>query len=110
MKFPDFIMALPALDIPFPEDAVSAWAIRSDKGLVVYFAIHKDIDLPEHKHGAQWGSMFHGEMELTVAGAPRVCRPGDCWDIPADTLHSAKLMAGSRLMDVCEEPDRYPLR
>jgi len=110
MQFPAFIMALPALDVPFPEDVVSTRAIRSDSGLVVYFTVHRDLELPEHSHGAQWGSLFHGEMELTVAGETRTCRPGDCWNIPAGTLHSARLKAGSLVMDVFEEPDRYRLK
>ena len=51
-----------------------------------------------------------GEIELTIAGETRTCRPGDTWDIPTGTLHAAKLKAGARLMDVFEEPDRYPLK
>ena len=75
MTYPDFILALPALDVPFPEDLVTTHAIRSDRGLVVYFSVHKDMEVPEHSHGAQWGSLFHGEIELTVAGETRTCRP-----------------------------------
>lgn len=110
MEFPEFIRRLPALEVPFPEDAVSTNAVRSDNGLVLYFTVHKDLDVPEHSHGPQWGSLFHGTIELTVNGETRICKPGDCWDIPAGAPHSAKLKAGSRLMDVFAEPDRYRLR
>ncbi len=110
MEFPQFMQALPGLDVPFPENAVKTHAVRSDAGLVVYFTALKDVEVPEHSHGHQWGAIFAGEIELTMDGETRVCRPGDTWDIPAGTLHSAKLKAGSRLMDVFEEPDRYPLK
>lgn len=110
MKFPSFIQALPSLDVPFSEDVVKTNAVRSDDALVVYFTVHKDVELPEHSHGAQWGHIFHGSMELTVDGVTRTCLPGDSWDIAAGVPHAAKIKAGSLLMDVFEEPDRYALR
>ena len=110
MPFPSFINDLPSLDVPFPSDVVQTSAVRSDEALVVYFTILKDVELPEHSHGPQWGAIFEGEIELTIGGETRTYRPGDTWDIPAGTLHSGKLKAGSLLMDVFEEADRYPLK
>ncbi len=110
MSYPDFMTALPSLDVPFPDDIVRTNAVRSDDALVVYFTILKDFDLPEHSHGPQWGTIFKGEIEITIDGDTKVYRPGDAWDIPAGTPHSARLKAGSLLMDVFDEPDRYPLR
>ena len=110
MDFPGFMTGLPGIDAPFPEDAVTTNVVRSDSGLVVFFTVHKDFEVPEHSHGPQWGALFAGNIELTVDGVTRRCKPGDTWDIPAATLHSARLCAGSRLMDVFAEPDRYPLK
>jgi len=110
MQYPSFIQNLPSLDIPLPGDIVSTSAVRSGDALVVFFTIHKDFDLPEHFHGAQWGHLIHGSVELTIGGETRSYKPGDSWDIPAGTPHSARLKAGSLLMDVFEEPDRYPDR
>ncbi|MGD9295360.1 MAG: cupin domain-containing protein [Roseobacter sp.] len=110
MEYPSFMRGLPSLEVPFPDDVVTTSAVRSDNALVVYFAVHKDVELPEHSHGAQWGHIFHGSMELTVDGVSRTCLPGDSWDIPAGVPHAAKIAAGSLLMDVFAEPDRYPLR
>lgn len=110
MDYPEFMAGFPGLATPFPEDSVSTNAIRSDAGLVVFFTVHRDLEVPEHSHGPQWGALFAGRIELTVDGVTRNCRPGDVWDIPAGALHSARLHAGSRLMDVFAEPDRYPLR
>ena len=110
MDYPKFMIGFPGLVTPFPEDTVSLHAIRSDAGLVVFFTVHKDLDVPEHKHGPQWGALFAGRIQLTIGGVTRDYKPGDHWDIPAGTLHSARLYAGSRLMDVFAEPDRYPIR
>jgi quercetin dioxygenase-like cupin family protein len=110
MEYPAFMRGLPGIDTPFPEDAVTTNVVRSDAGLVVFFTVHKDLDVPEHSHGPQWGALFSGRVELTVEGMTRQCKPGDIWDIPAGTLHSARLFAGSRLMDIFAEPDRYPLK
>ncbi|MEL6206877.1 MAG: cupin domain-containing protein [Pseudomonadota bacterium] len=110
MEYPPFIRDLPSLDLPFSDDVVTTSVTRTDSALVVFFTFHQDVDLPEHSHGAQWGTLVDGEIALTVAGATRICRPGDSWDIPAGTPHAAKIKAGTRAIDVFEEPDRYPLR
>ena len=110
MDYPAFMQDFPALDVPYDDEDLSTRVVRSDQGLVVYFTVHNDVVIPEHSHGPQWGALFHGTIELTVGGQTRHCVPGDTWDIPAGVPHSAILKAGSRLMDVFAEPDRYPLR
>lgn len=110
MNYPSFIENQPSLDLPFPEDVVTSSAIKSDTALVVMFQFHKDFDLPEHHHGAQWGTLVHGEVEMTVGGKTWLCKPGDTWDIPAGTPHSGRIKAGSLIIDVFEETDRYPLK
>jgi quercetin dioxygenase-like cupin family protein len=110
MDYPDFMRGFPSLDIPYPEEVVSTNVIRSDAGLVVFFTVHQDVEIPEHSHGHQWGALFAGQIKLTVDGQTRNCNAGDTWDIPAGTLHSATLFAGSRLMDVFAEPNRYPIK
>ncbi|MEM9971544.1 MAG: cupin domain-containing protein [Pseudomonadota bacterium] len=110
MEFPEFMQSLPGLDVPFPPDAVRMHAVRSEEALVVYFTVLADLDVPEHSHGPQWGAIFEGEVELTIAGATKIYRPGDTWDIPDGAPHAARIKAGSRLMDVFSEPDRYALK
>ena len=110
MQYPRFMKAFPLLDIPFPPEVVEAHAIRSDTGLAVYFDVHQDTEIKPHSHKGQWGILFDGEIILTVDGKTRTCRPGDTWDIPSGAVHSAILKAGAKLMDVFEEPDRYPLK
>lgn len=110
MQFPDFIMNLPALDIPFPEEAVSSRAMRCDGGLTVYFSFHQEVTLPPHSHGAQWGTVLEGQVDLTIDGRTREMKPGDIYDIPAGVVHAVRVAKGSKVIDVFEEPDRYPLR
>ena len=110
MPFPDFIMSLPALALPFPEEIVQSRAIRSDQVLCVFFTFLQDMELPPHAHGAQWGSVVEGEIEFTIGGETRIYGPGDSYSIPAGVEHGAMIKAGTRVIDVFAEPDRYPIR
>ena len=110
MPFPAFMQTFPGLDVPFPEDVVQISAIRSDAGLVAFFTFHKDMTLPTHSHGAQWGSVIEGEIVFTIGGETRTYRPGDSYSIPAGVEHGALIRAGTRVIDVFEEPDRYRLK
>lgn len=110
MPFPDFFRAFPALDVPFPDDVVGTQAIRSEAGLVVFFTFHQDLVLQMHAHGAQWGSVIEGEITFTIGDDTRVYRPGDSYSIPAGVQHGARIKAGTRVLDVFEEANRYPLR
>lgn len=110
MPFPDFIRAFPGLDVPFPEDVVETAAVRSDSGLVAFFTFLRDMELPAHAHGAQWGTVIEGEIVFTIGGETRTCRPGDSYAIPAGVEHAAVIRAGTRVVDVFEEPDRYALK
>jgi quercetin dioxygenase-like cupin family protein len=110
MPYPDFIDALPSIDVPFPDDAVRTSVVRSDDGLVVFFTFLKDMKLPMHAHGAQWGTVIEGEIEFTIGGETRTYRPGDSYTIPAGVQHGAMIKAGTRVIDVFEEADRYPIK
>lgn len=110
MEYPDFIKSFPSLDVPFPEDVVVTRAIRSDRGLVVFFEFLKDMELPAHSHGPQWGTVLSGQIEFTIGGKTQTYGPGESYDIPAGVVHSAKIPAGLKAIDVFAEPDRYPLK
>ena len=111
MPLPAFIEALPAPVLPFPEDEVRARAMRSDRGLVVFFTFLRDFDLPPHAHGPQWGTVLEGPgIEFTIGGVTRRYLPGESYDIPDGVVHSARIPAGTVVLDVFAEPDRYPLK
>jgi quercetin dioxygenase-like cupin family protein len=110
MPFPAFISALPGIAVPFPTDVVQTAAVRSDGALVVFFTFVKDMTLPMHSHGAQWGTLVEGEIIFTIGGETRTYGPGDSYSIPAGVEHGAIIRAGTRVIDVFEEADRYPLK
>ncbi|MBL4807877.1 MAG: cupin domain-containing protein [Rhodobacteraceae bacterium] len=110
MDLPDFLTNLPGIDVPFPSDVVRTSAIQSDKGLMVIFEILKDFDLPPHAHQGQWGTVLVGEMALTIGDETRTYTPGMSYNIPAGVVHSAKVKAGTKVIDIFEEPDRYALK
>ncbi len=110
MPYPAFIAAFPALDLPLPETAVKAHAIRSDQGLVVFFEFLEDVTLPPHSYLAQWGILVSGEVSITIDGVRTTYRPGEAWDLASGVVHAVEIKAGSRAIDVFEEPDRYPLK
>ncbi|WP_166415577.1 cupin domain-containing protein [Cochlodiniinecator piscidefendens] len=110
MQLPKFIQDFSSIEIPFPDDVVSTNVVRSDQGLVVFFTFHKDMHLPPHSHKAQWGSVINGEIEFTIGDETRIYRPGDSYSIPEGVVHSANIKAGSVVIDVFEEADRYPIR
>lgn len=110
VNLPLFFDAMPAPDVPFPEDVVTTHAVASDAGLVAFFRFHKDMDLPPHAHGPQLGTVIAGEIVFTISGEARTYRPGDSHDIPAGVEHSARIRAGTIAVDVFAEADRYPLK
>ena len=110
MPLPDFIRAFPAIDLPFPDDVVRTNVLRSDAGLAVFFTFLKDVDLPAHAHKGQWGTVLEGSIELTMDGRTRSYHPGESYSIPSGTQHAVRIPAGTVVLDIFEEPDRYKLR
>ena len=96
--------------MPFPDDVVQTAAIKSDSGLVVFFTFHRDMDLPLHAHGAQWGTVVEGEIESIIGNETKIYGRGDRYFIPAGVRHGARIKAGTRVIDTFEEADRYGFR
>lgn len=103
--YPEIIRTLPEADIPF--DGVRGWLSQSDDHQLVFFEIEPIGEVPEHKHGDQWGVVFEGEMELTMNGETRTCRKGDSYFIPAGVLHKATFREKTFLMDFFADRERY---
>lgn len=108
MEFPEMITSLPLADLPFP--GVDGHMLRSADGLVVFFHFRVETTVPPHTHGAQWGTVVDGMLELTIGGAPHTYQPGDSYTIRAGEVHSARIPAGTKLVEFFEEPDRYRTR
>jgi len=105
MNYPELIQSLPDADIPFK--GVKGKLLQGENQQAVFFEIDPIGDVAEHKHGAQWGVVFEGEMELTIGGETKTYRKGDQYYIPAGVLHSAVFKTKTFLMDIFEDKNRY---
>ena len=109
MILPDFIRAVPAGRAGGPRERVGSHAMWCAQVLAIFFSFHEAVSLPPHSHGAQWGTVLDGEIVLTRNGDTEVFGPGQSYAIGAGVVHSARVAAGSVVLDIFEEADRYPL-
>ena len=103
--FPEPIRNLPEADIPL--EGVKAYLSQSDTHQIIFMQFEKDVDLPEHSHAAQIGTVLEGKIDLTIAGNKGTYTKGDRYYIPEGVLHSGKIYAGYADMTFFDEPDRY---
>jgi quercetin dioxygenase-like cupin family protein len=103
--FPEIVTNLPRADIP--GERVRAYLLQGERKQVLFVAYDDDLEAPEESHAAQWVIVLEGEVELTMAGEKAVYRRGDTYFVPAGAPHAARVRAGSRLLDVFDEADRY---
>jgi quercetin dioxygenase-like cupin family protein len=103
--YPEEITRLPEADIPF--EGVRGWLSQSADHQIVFFEIEAIGEVAEHKHGAQWGTVFEGEMELSIGGVRKIYRKGDSYFIPSGVLHSAMFREKTYLMDYFADSNRY---
>lgn len=103
--YADFIKALPQADIPMKGPL--AYLLSGGPCQVVFYDLPAGAKVPPHSHGAQWGIIVDGEIELTIGGETRTYRQGDAYFIGAGVAHSAELKAACRAIDVFAEPERY---
>jgi quercetin dioxygenase-like cupin family protein len=102
--FPPFIKALPVPDSPVKMDAR---IVPSEHVLTMFYEIADAVEVPAHRHGAQWGVVLAGSMELEIEGEPRMYRQGDTYFVPSGALHVARISAGYKGIDVFADADRY---
>jgi quercetin dioxygenase-like cupin family protein len=105
---PDWIENLPEADTPFA--GLKGPMLSGPHGQVVFFGAAEEVEVSPHSHGAQWGIVVTGRLHLTVNGEAATYEPGETYDIAAGAEHSARLEAGTRVIDVFQEPDRYRAR
>ena len=106
--YPEMIKNLPEADIPF--NGVHAKILQGKDHQIAYFVIEAIGIVPEHSHGAQWGVVFEGEMDLTIDGNTKTYKKGDHYYIPSGVKHSANFKKRTQVMDFFEDKDRYPIK
>lgn len=106
--YPEIIKNLPDADIPFK--GVQGKILQGENNQAVFFVIEAIGEVAEHTHGAQWGVVFEGEMDLTINGQTKTYKKGDHYFIPAGVKHSANFKQRTQLMDFFEDKERYPIK
>ena len=54
--------------------------------------------------------MIKGQIIFTIGGDTCISIPGGSYYIAAGVKHGVKITEGTRVIDVFEEPDCYPVR
>ena len=106
--FPEFVTSLPEADIPFP--GVRGWISQAAGHQIIFMDIDPIGEVAPHRHGAQWGIVVEGEMELTIGGVTKRYRAGDSYLIPANVEHGATFLSRVRVIDVFADAGRYRAR
>lgn len=105
VTFPPMIEDLPDIDLPM--EGVRGKLLQGTDNQVVFFDIQATGVIPEHSHGAQWGIIVEGQVELTIGGQTRTYQKGDAYYIPAGVPHSARSTVPFKALDVFDDVDRY---
>jgi quercetin dioxygenase-like cupin family protein len=103
--YPDIIRSLPEINLPL--SGAEARLLQSENNQLVFFDFGEDTEIPLHSHGAQWGIVVDGKIELTIGDKTRVYVKGDHYYIPSGVKHGGKIFAGFKAIDFFEERDRY---
>lgn len=104
-KYPDIIETLPDIDIPV--EGVRGKLLQAKDRQLVFFEIEPVGAIAPHSHGAQWGVLLEGEMDLTIGDQTRTYRKGDSYFIPAGVVHGATFRTRCRIIDLFADHDRY---
>ncbi len=106
--FPEPIAQLPEAEIPF--EGARARLSQGEDHQILFMQFDQDVDLPAHKHAAQWGIVLEGSIDLTIDGKQVRYLKGDRYFIPSGTLHSARIFAGYADITYFAQVDRYQIK
>jgi quercetin dioxygenase-like cupin family protein len=106
--FPKEILALPEADVTFP--GVRGRLLQGPDEQLVFFEIDAVGEVEPHSHGAQWGVVLDGAMDLTIDRETRHYSRGDTYYIPAGVVHSARFDTRTRVIDFFAESHRYGIK
>ena len=72
--YPKIITKLPEADIAFK--GVKGKMLQGPDSLLTFMEIDPIGEVSPHSHGAQWGVVLDGEMELTIGGVTKTYKKG----------------------------------
>jgi len=74
--------------------------VHTDGMTILHAHIEKGAVLPEHQHPhEQITNIISGELEMTIGGETKVCKPGDVITIASNVPHSARALTECRVID-----------
>jgi quercetin dioxygenase-like cupin family protein len=106
--YPDIIKNLPKAEISFK--GIKGWLSQGKDHQIVFFDIEPIGEVTEHSHGAQWGIVVDGEMDLTIGGETKTYKKGDSYFIPDNVPHSAVFKKRTLALDFFADKDRYKIK
>ncbi len=106
--YPDPILNLPRIDIPF--EGIAGRLLQGTESQVVFFELGQGTEVPAHSHEAQWGIVLEGEIEMVIGDETKVFAAGECYFIPEGVVHSGRPVTDCKALDVFFTPDRYKAR
>ncbi|MBK9733045.1 MAG: cupin domain-containing protein [Chitinophagaceae bacterium] len=94
--------------ILFP--GISGPVYHSEQLTFGHFTLEEGVELPAHSHvHEQWTHVIEGAIEFSLAGEKMLLTPGMAAFIPSNTIHSAKAILLSKVID-CFMPVREDFR
>ncbi|TXB69485.1 cupin domain-containing protein [Phaeodactylibacter luteus] len=89
----------------------TAQMVHTGQLSIAHVNIEMGSVLPEHQHPhEQVTNIIEGELEMTVGGVTKLCKPGTSIVIPGGTPHSAVAKSACYVIDVfCPEREDYKL-
>lgn len=83
---------LPEAELPI--EGLRGRILKCGDYWVLFMEALQDVIVPEHHHGAQWGVVLCGRMDLTIANACNTYHKGEFHFIPENVDHQAVLYEG----------------
>jgi quercetin dioxygenase-like cupin family protein len=108
MNFPEIIRNLPEINISIK--GVQGNLLQGNKNQLVFFNFPEDTVIPIHTHGAQWGIVVDGRIDLTIGESTQTFRKGDSYFIPAGFKHGGTAYKGFKAIDFFDEAHRYSVK
>jgi quercetin dioxygenase-like cupin family protein len=79
--------------------------VTTDDMMLVEITLDKGAVVPMHRHANhQVGYVISGEIELTIDGVVRVCKPGDSYAMPGNVDHCALAVTDCLVIDIFAPP------
>lgn len=80
--------------------------VHSDHLTLAYYVVGAGASIHEHSHPEEevW-NVVEGELEMTIGGETKIVGPGWVGVVPADTPHSIRVLAASRVI-IVDHPAR----